>query len=149
MFQDYLAYTASACADHKTVPRRFNHFIGDEVKVVNLENPFDLGDESSQGLKFPPVIRMRLAMTSGMSFSSGSVTPRESSAARVVLALGWHPRDGIHGRNQYANRTAEIGLCASRCRHADQHHTGGSLFEDRSPLFEAVHLESIGLVHKD
>ena len=48
MFQDYLAYTASACADHKTVPRRFNHFIGDEVKVVNLENPFDLGEESSQ-----------------------------------------------------------------------------------------------------
>jgi hypothetical protein len=43
MFQDHLAYTASACADHKTVPRRFNHFIGDEVKVVNLENPFDLG----------------------------------------------------------------------------------------------------------
>ena len=48
MFQDYLAYTASACADHKTVPRRFNYFIGDEVKVVNLENPFDLGEESSQ-----------------------------------------------------------------------------------------------------
>jgi hypothetical protein len=35
MFQDYLAYTASACADHKTVPRRFNHFIGYEVEVVN------------------------------------------------------------------------------------------------------------------
>jgi hypothetical protein len=44
MFQDYLAYTTSPCADHKTVPRLFNHFIGDEVKVVNLENPFDLGD---------------------------------------------------------------------------------------------------------
>jgi hypothetical protein len=29
MFQDYLAYWALACADHKTVPRRFNHFIGD------------------------------------------------------------------------------------------------------------------------
>jgi len=43
MFQDCLAYTPSACADHKTVPRRFNHFIGDEV-----ENPFDLGEESSQ-----------------------------------------------------------------------------------------------------
>jgi hypothetical protein len=48
MFQDYLAYTASACADHKPVPRRFNHFTGNEVKVVNLENPFDLGKESSQ-----------------------------------------------------------------------------------------------------
>jgi hypothetical protein len=36
LFQDYLAYTASACAYHKTVPRRFNYFIGDEVKVVNL-----------------------------------------------------------------------------------------------------------------
>jgi hypothetical protein len=48
MFQDYLAYTASACADHKTVPRCFNYFIGDEVKVVNLENPFDLSEESSQ-----------------------------------------------------------------------------------------------------
>jgi hypothetical protein len=48
MFQSYLAYTASACADHNTVPRRFNHFIGDEVKVVNLEDPFDLGEESSQ-----------------------------------------------------------------------------------------------------
>ena len=48
MFQDYLAYTASACADHKTVPRRFDHFIGDEVKVVDTENPFDLGEESSQ-----------------------------------------------------------------------------------------------------
>jgi len=36
MFRDYLAYTASACADHKTVPRRFNYFIGDEVKVINL-----------------------------------------------------------------------------------------------------------------
>ena len=47
MFQDYLAYTASACADHKTVPRRFNYFIGDEVKVVNSENPFNLGEESS------------------------------------------------------------------------------------------------------
>ena len=34
MFQDYLAYTASACADHKTFPRRFNHCIGDGVKVV-------------------------------------------------------------------------------------------------------------------
>src|SRR5258708_8276039 len=33
--------------------------------------------------------------------------------------------------------------------HADQHHTGGSLVEDRSHLFEAVHLEAIGLVHKD
>ena len=48
MFQDYLAYTASACADHKTVPRRFDHFIGDEVKVVDTENPFDLREESSQ-----------------------------------------------------------------------------------------------------
>jgi hypothetical protein len=47
MFQDYLAYTASACADHKTVPRRFNYFIGDEVKVVNSENPFNLGEETS------------------------------------------------------------------------------------------------------
>jgi hypothetical protein len=48
MFQDYLAYTASACADHKTVPRRFDYFIGDEAKVVDTENPFDLGKESSQ-----------------------------------------------------------------------------------------------------
>ena len=48
MFQDYLAYTASACADHKTVPRRFDHFIGDEVKVVDTENPFDLRERSSQ-----------------------------------------------------------------------------------------------------
>ena len=48
VFQEYLAYTASACADHKTVPRRFNYFIGDEVKVVNFENPFDLGEKSSQ-----------------------------------------------------------------------------------------------------
>lgn len=47
MFQDYMAYTASACADHKTVPRRFNYIIGDEVKVVNSENPFNLGEESS------------------------------------------------------------------------------------------------------
>jgi len=39
MFQDYLASATSACADHKTVPRRFNYFIGDEVKVVNLKNP--------------------------------------------------------------------------------------------------------------
>jgi P-type Ca2+ transporter type 2C len=29
MFQDHLAYRASACADHKTVPCRFHHFIGD------------------------------------------------------------------------------------------------------------------------
>ncbi len=48
MFQNYLAYTASACADHKTVPRRFNHFIGYEVEVVNLENSFDLGEKPSQ-----------------------------------------------------------------------------------------------------
>jgi hypothetical protein len=48
MFQDYLAYAASACADHKTVPHRFDHFIGDEVKVVDTKNPFDLGEESSQ-----------------------------------------------------------------------------------------------------
>jgi hypothetical protein len=29
VFQDYLAYATSACADQKTVPRRFNYFIGD------------------------------------------------------------------------------------------------------------------------
>ena len=75
MFQNYLAYTASACANHKTVPRRFNHVIRYEVKVINLENSFDLGEKPSQELKFPLVIRMRLAMTSGMSSSSGSVTP--------------------------------------------------------------------------
>src|SRR5258708_37997815 len=48
MFQEYLAYATSTCADQKTVPRRFNYFIGNEVKVVNLENPFNLGEESSQ-----------------------------------------------------------------------------------------------------
>jgi hypothetical protein len=47
MFQDYLAYTVSACADHKTVPRRFNYFIGDEVKVADSENSFNLGEEAS------------------------------------------------------------------------------------------------------
>jgi len=26
---------------------RFNYFIGDEMKVVNLKNPFDLGKKSS------------------------------------------------------------------------------------------------------
>jgi hypothetical protein len=43
MFQDYLAYTASACADHETVPCRFDHRIGDQVKVVDTENSLDLG----------------------------------------------------------------------------------------------------------
>jgi len=33
--------------------------------------------------------------------------------------------------------------------HSDQHHTGGSLVEDRSHLFKAIHMEAIRLVHKD
>ena len=43
MFQDYLAYTASACANYETVPCRFDHRIGDQVKVVDTENSLDLG----------------------------------------------------------------------------------------------------------
>jgi hypothetical protein len=43
VFQDYLAYTASASADYETVPCRFDHCIGDKVKVVDTENSLDLG----------------------------------------------------------------------------------------------------------
>ncbi len=55
VFQDYLAYRASACADHKTVPRRFNHFIGDEVKVVNLGSPHQTSKIVRLGLLRKPV----------------------------------------------------------------------------------------------
>jgi hypothetical protein len=77
MFQNYLACRASACADHKTVPRRFNHFIGDEVKVVNLENPFDLGEESSQ----EPEI------SAGHPYEAGGVRRHDSITILSVCAL--------------------------------------------------------------
>ena len=48
MFQNYLAYLASARPDHETVPRRFDDRVGDEVKVVDAENSFDLSEKPSQ-----------------------------------------------------------------------------------------------------
>jgi hypothetical protein len=39
---------ALTCPDHEAVPRRFDHPHWDEVKVVDVENQFDLGEESSQ-----------------------------------------------------------------------------------------------------
>jgi hypothetical protein len=34
-------------------------------------------------------------------------------------------------------------------RHANEHHTGGTLVEYRAHLLETVHLEAIGLIHQD
>jgi hypothetical protein len=48
MFQNYLSYSPSSWPNHETVPRRFDHRIGDQVKVVDTENAFDLSRESSQ-----------------------------------------------------------------------------------------------------
>jgi len=43
----------------------------------------------------------------------------------------------------------KTGYALLNTGHADQHHTGGSLVEDRPHLLEAVHLEAISLIHED
>ena len=70
------------------VPRRFKHFIGDELKVVNLENPFDLGEEPSQ----EPEISAGHPYEAGDDlrvefFIRKRNARRKFNAARVVLAL--------------------------------------------------------------
>jgi hypothetical protein len=45
------------------------------VKIVHIEDAFDLFKKPGQQRKLPPVIRIRWVMTSGANGSSGRVTP--------------------------------------------------------------------------
>jgi hypothetical protein len=74
MFQNYGVFD-SAGPNHEAVPCRFDDCSLDEMKVVHTQNSLDLSEKSSQEPRVSSGHRIRLAMTSGMSCPSGSVTP--------------------------------------------------------------------------
>jgi hypothetical protein len=120
------------------------------MKVVDAENPLDLSEKASQESEVP----------SGHPYEA-RYDLRDELLLRKRNA-GWGPSPFEQFLNLSRIERAKLmdepdarvelrkaGDALLDTRHADENHTGSTLVEDGSHLLEAVHLETIGLVHED
>src|SRR5882724_2680314 len=117
------------------------------MKVVDTQNALDLSEESSQESEVPTGHPDETCydLRDELFFWKRDAGRRPSLFEQLLhLSI-------VEGPKFMNKPDAGVELRKARhaffdTRHADQDHASGTLVKDGSHLFEAVHLESIGLV---
>jgi hypothetical protein len=76
-------------SDDKTVSCGGDNFFRDDLRLIDLQDALDLGKEAGQQPEISPLIRIRVAITSGASTASQGEQP---GLFRISARLTWFRR---------------------------------------------------------